>query len=467
MKKKVYFRADAGQSIGYGHFIRSLALADMLKDDFDCTFFTQSPTEYQKQEAGKVCPLVALPADDTKFGLFLEQLKGDEIVVLDNYFFTSEYQLQIKQRGCKLVCIDDMHDKHYCADAVINHGFASVDQYDKESDTKLFLGPEYALLRSPFLQKTDVTKRDSGHWVICFGGVDTYNITTEVARILSENGNVDKITAIVGDGFLYKNELKSIPKVFIESKLSAQEMSSIYTSAYAVVCSASSVCYEALACGCKVYAGYYVDNQYEFYNHLSGHKYIIPLGNLLQNSFYGAFDKSDDVKTIAFGKIKTNIRAVFYALAFDIINYTDLTEEQSYKVWEVRNLPEIRECMRNTATFSYDGHKTFIEKLKKDSTKLYLAFFINNELVGSYDFIEIGIDSSAERGLFINPKYQGKGMAPVIERIMDIEAKKHNVRYLMAEVLKTNVRSINYHKKIGYSVQSEDEKFIFLKRTIH
>ena len=89
-KKKVYFRADAGQSIGYGHFIRSLALADMLKYDFDCTFFTQTPTEYQKQEAEKVCPLVALPADDTKFGLFLDQLMGDEIVVLDNYFLLSD-----------------------------------------------------------------------------------------------------------------------------------------------------------------------------------------------------------------------------------------------------------------------------------------------------------------------------------------------------------------------------------------
>ena len=37
--QKIYFRADASATIGYGHFIRTLALADMLKDDFDCTFF--------------------------------------------------------------------------------------------------------------------------------------------------------------------------------------------------------------------------------------------------------------------------------------------------------------------------------------------------------------------------------------------------------------------------------------------
>ena len=28
--KKIYFRADASAQIGYGHFIRTLAIADML-----------------------------------------------------------------------------------------------------------------------------------------------------------------------------------------------------------------------------------------------------------------------------------------------------------------------------------------------------------------------------------------------------------------------------------------------------
>jgi spore coat polysaccharide biosynthesis predicted glycosyltransferase SpsG len=38
MKHKVIFRADADRDIGYGHFVRSSALADMLKDDFDVLF---------------------------------------------------------------------------------------------------------------------------------------------------------------------------------------------------------------------------------------------------------------------------------------------------------------------------------------------------------------------------------------------------------------------------------------------
>ena len=86
--QKIYFRADASATIGYGHFIRTLALADMLKDDFDCTFFTCHPTSYQVSEMEKVCPFIPLQ-EETHSADFLSHLQGDEIVVLDNYFFTS------------------------------------------------------------------------------------------------------------------------------------------------------------------------------------------------------------------------------------------------------------------------------------------------------------------------------------------------------------------------------------------
>ena len=131
-KQKIYFRADAGPEIGYGHYIRSLALADMLKQDFDCTMFTQAPTDYQLREIEHVCPIVALSDTDAKFDEFLDYLHGDEIVVLDNYFFATDYQRQIKAKGCQLVCIDDMHDKHYVANVVINHGCTDESLFDVE-----------------------------------------------------------------------------------------------------------------------------------------------------------------------------------------------------------------------------------------------------------------------------------------------------------------------------------------------
>ena len=149
-RRKIYFRADANATIGYGHFVRTLALADMLKNDFDCTFFTSCPSAYQIEEMKKVCNYITLQ-EKTKFEDFINLLAGDEIVVLDNYFFTTEYQMQIKDKGCKLVCVDDMHDRHFVSDVVLNPALLSDSQYDAEPYTILCLGLEYALLRRPFL----------------------------------------------------------------------------------------------------------------------------------------------------------------------------------------------------------------------------------------------------------------------------------------------------------------------------
>ena len=222
-KRKIFFRADAGAQIGYGHFIRTLALADMLRDDFDCTFLTQSPSEYQQKEVEKVCPLVALPSDDSKFEKFIDCLKGEEIIVLDNYFYTSEYQKQIKEKGCKLVCIDDMHDKHYYADVVINHGLTDENLFDVEPYTRLCLGFDYALLRRPFIQVSNTVKLPNS-WFISFGGTDFLNLTEKILKAIHDDPRVDSITVVIGDAYKYIENLKNYPKATIEKNLTAEEM---------------------------------------------------------------------------------------------------------------------------------------------------------------------------------------------------------------------------------------------------
>lgn len=466
-KKKILFRADAGSEIGYGHFIRTLALADMLKDDFECVFYTQSPSEYQRKECEKVCPLVELPADETRFQLFLDVLKGDEIVVLDNYFYTTDYQKVIKEKGCKLVCIDDMHDKHYVADAVVNHGFATEVDFSKENYTQLYTGPSYALLRSPFLKAENSIKRIDNRWVVCFGGSDQNDYTGKAVKQLNEIGDKMEIVAVVGDGYQNTQQLKEAG-VTVRHRLSADEMAELFRSATNVVCSASSVCYESLACGCKVFAGYYVDNQRDFYEKLKKRGHIIPLGELHQGD-WDVLTKDDKrtTKELTVAQVRQNFRALFYGLVLRQLTYTELTESESKTVWEVRNLPEIRQYMTNPEPFTYESHQAFVKKLAVDPNKLFLAYFDEESLIGTINFVEIGIDSSAERGLFVNPACQGRGMAQVLEKLSEREALKRGVRYLVAKVKNDNSSSLAFHLKAGYQLMNKDEEYSYFKRNIH
>ena len=275
-KQKILFRADAGAEIGYGHFIRTLALADMLKDDFECVFFTQAPSEYQRKECEKVCRLVELPEDETRFQLFLDSLQGDEIVVLDNYFYTTEYQKAIKNKGCKLVCIDDMHDKHYVADVVVNHGLVEPDEFDCENFTRLCLGASWALLRRPFLIPIKSIERKP-QLVICFGGADPQHLTDKVVSMLFSLKLEQRIVVILGDTAFLSGENRK--KVTILHNLSAQQMADLFEESAFGILPASTVSMEATSRGLPLLIGYYVDNQEEGYLKSVKSGSFIPLGD--------------------------------------------------------------------------------------------------------------------------------------------------------------------------------------------
>ncbi len=289
-KRKVYFRADASVEIGYGHFIRLLALADMLKDDFDCVFYTVSPTEYQCGEMEKVCRYVVLN-EGTKFEDFLAALTGEEIVVLDNYFYTTDYQRAVKEKGCKLVCIDDMHDKHYVADVVINPVLDKCDFYDIEKYTRLCLGLEYALLRKPFVVKTNVSNKKKNSWLIAFGGSDVDNNTERFLSVLNSDDRVDSISVIVGDAYRYLSSIKKYEKATVYQNLSAEQVSAVMRWSEYAVLSASTICIEALASQCKVACGYYIDNQKDAAMYYKNTGLCIGLDNINAINSFSFIDK--------------------------------------------------------------------------------------------------------------------------------------------------------------------------------
>ena len=281
----MYIWADASQDIGYGHFTRSLALADMLKADFDCTFFTQYPTNYQKKEVLKVCKLIELPDTDEKFNLFLKVLRGDEIVVLDNYFFSSDYQNEIRKCGCKLVCIGS-NDKHYYADVVINYILSSHD-FSAEPYTRFCTGIEWAILRKPFWISSPVRdfRPTVERIVICFGGTDQFLLTEKVVRFLRSYFNKLEIHVVSTD-VLGEIRISSLANEGVELHInaSAQHVHDLFEYCDLAILSASTVVLEALACRIPVLVGYYVANQERLYEYLERELPGIGLGNLLDAS---------------------------------------------------------------------------------------------------------------------------------------------------------------------------------------
>lgn len=468
-RPKVYFRADASPTIGYGHFVRTLALADMLGDGFCRIFATRLPTPFLSEQAAAVCDRV-ICLMDTHFDEFLGLLRPGDIVVLDNYFFDTDYQRRIRERGCRLVAVDDMHDKHYVADVLINHVLTDAAKFSVELYTRLCLGLDWALVRREFMESLPA-ERQKGHVVVSFGGVDYHNITGRVVDLLLRRDDVHHITAVVGDAYAFADLLQERENVDVRRNLSATDMAVLFRRAEFAVLPASTVAVEAIVSGCAVMAGYYVDNQVECHGQLAEDGYIVPLGDLLgENSDQKiltskALPQKFKLNTYVAG----NYRELFESFTLRTVDYVDLMPDESRAVWELRNDEQIRRFMASTDTFSLEAHLAFVERLRtRRATDRYWAIYRGQRLVGGYSVVHINNEThSADRGLFLDARMQGSGLAARVEKLLDDTLRdEFGLKQLDAQVLISNTRSLNYHLKIGYKIVNQDDRFYYLSRQL-
>ena len=270
----VYFRADGHAKMGLGHVFRSLALAEMLRDHFSCHFMIREPLPSLHKQILAICEsITALPItenhDQEAQYLCDTMLKGNEIVVLDGYHFRTSYQQAIREKGCKVVCIDDIHACHFVADVIINHAAGIMESdYDTENYTCFYLGLKYALLRKPFRENArnhDFKDREAAI-LICMGGADPNNDTLKVLEkcaIFDENFQYYIVT---GPAYLYEKELRKFIqdtnlKINWLVDVSAEEMLHCMRKCPVAILPPSTVAYEYLSVGGVLYLRITADNQ--------------------------------------------------------------------------------------------------------------------------------------------------------------------------------------------------------------
>lgn len=443
--QKIYFRADASATIGYGHFIRTLALADMLKDDFDCTFYTVSPTEYQVGEMERVCRWVALNAE-SHFNDFVNLLHGDEIVVLDNYFYSTEHQVAIKDRGCKLVVMDDLHNQHNVADVIINHGVDNAEVFDVEPYTKLCLGLGWALLRRPFLRAHHNSIRRK-LITVCFGGSDQLDLTGKAIKQCLETYPDYTISAVVGDKYSPIDGYINHDKVSYLSKLSDESLAALFYESEFVICSASTISIEAIFCGAKVAAGWYVDNQIDYYNNLVDLGYFIPLGYI--GGDFVLPDLSMSTKSLS---VRCDIHNHYFELFKQLSSGTYLRHVRQKDVdilYKWANDPLTRKNSFNSDPIEYSIHCAWFKKMiNRDDVLMYILVH-NGNMAGN---VRLNIESGvAEIGCTIAPSYRGKGLGNLIIDLISREAVFNgSINKLIARVKETNLPSRLMLEKNGF-----------------
>jgi len=207
--KPLLIRTDASTQIGTGHLMRCLALAQAWQDTGGQVFFVMAtkspPLEARLHSEG--IKVIHLPVqlgsldDATQTADFARQV-GAKWVVVDGYHFGADYQRAIKERGLRLLFIDDSgHAEHYYADLLLNQNiYAHGGLYqNREPYTRLLLGTRYVLLRREFLKWRRWKRKIpevARKILVTMGGSDPDNVTLKVIQALHQV-EVDGLEAIV------------------------------------------------------------------------------------------------------------------------------------------------------------------------------------------------------------------------------------------------------------------------------
>ena len=230
----VIFRTDASLEIGIGHVMRCLTLASGLLEkgasvSFLCREHDGNLIDLIRSHGFAVHSLPSVSQRD-----YTEENQSDpshaawlgcnwqvdvaqcnavlnepvDWIIVDHYALDYRWERAMRDKCRQLMCIDDLADRRHECDVLLDQSYGRKKKDYRKlvlSQTKLLIGPQYALLRPEFLhwRASSLTRRNTptlNHLLITMGGVDIGNMTCNILHSIEKFvwKDLEKITVVLG-----------------------------------------------------------------------------------------------------------------------------------------------------------------------------------------------------------------------------------------------------------------------------
>jgi spore coat polysaccharide biosynthesis predicted glycosyltransferase SpsG len=207
----VSIRADCGASIGYGHVMRCLSVADTLsRNGRTSTKFIMAAESDAKpvEDVGmEVCRL-------SVSGLGMDEIiagnSAGDLLILDSYQVQEQDLEKLKTAGIRVAMFADGNtmEKYPCELVIDSAPAANSLPYRGLSETSFCLGSDYYPLREEFkkLPRRKVIEKTARKIVITFGGSDHDDVTVQALEALAYVDGDFEISAILGPAYVGQAE---------------------------------------------------------------------------------------------------------------------------------------------------------------------------------------------------------------------------------------------------------------------
>jgi UDP-2,4-diacetamido-2,4,6-trideoxy-beta-L-altropyranose hydrolase len=206
---RVVFRADGSPSIGAGHVMRCLALAEALGRNPHSVGFAASAETFTTVAALRCAEwshLVLTGGMECEPGIIARQWpNGVDVLVLDHYGRGASFERACRPWANRIVVLDDLADREHDADVLVNAGAGTALAYrGLVSDAcRVLVGPQFAVVRDDFRRaRADSLTRRDGRSVerilVGFGQTDPENATALALDALQLAGFSGEVDVVLG-----------------------------------------------------------------------------------------------------------------------------------------------------------------------------------------------------------------------------------------------------------------------------
>ena len=197
--QNILFRADSSSTIGTGHVMRDLVLAEQF-EEANITFATQDlKGNINHKIKEKNYTIEILHTNNVQELNTLIKNLAIDMLIIDHYGIddTFEKQLKIENPTLKIMVLDGTYKKHYC-DILLNHNiYAQAQKYKGlvPEHCELRCGSTYTLLREEFTIEKQKGRQNNNdpeklNVFIAMGGADHSNLNSKILDVLKNFPNI-------------------------------------------------------------------------------------------------------------------------------------------------------------------------------------------------------------------------------------------------------------------------------------
>jgi UDP-2,4-diacetamido-2,4,6-trideoxy-beta-L-altropyranose hydrolase len=274
---KIAFRADASITIGTGHVMRCLTLADRLQEDGVSARFLCRPLDGHLGEriTARGHDLAWLPvreslardAEDSLEAL-ADEAPWDWLVV-DHYGLDAAWERVMRGAAKKVMAIDDLADRTHDCDLLLDQNLQEPGRYSGlvPDACQILIGPRYALLRPQFAAARQGLRPREGkvkRLLVLFGGTDAGGATLKALAAIQLLGRPDlAVDVVVGQANPHRAAIEAACRALPGATLHCQvgDMASLMTAADLFVGAGGTSSWERCCLGLPALVISIADNQ--------------------------------------------------------------------------------------------------------------------------------------------------------------------------------------------------------------